>query len=99
MVHGKAVISVSVGSLVQNHWTSSVCVNWRFVEIHYFHHVQFQFLGIKFCFGSLVDCELLNVIRVDVGNLQESISLSTEESKVDKVCILKKTCPINAGLT
>ena len=57
--------------------------------VHHFDHVQFQFLGIKFCFGDLVDCELLDLIHVEVGSLQESIRLFAKDSKVDKVCILK----------
>ena len=91
LVHGKAVTSsVSIGSVAQNHWTSSVHLNRRLV--HHFDHVQFQFLGIKFCFGDLVDCELLDLIHVEVGSLQESIRLFAKDSKVDKVCILKTTC-------
>ncbi len=55
----------------------------RFIDN--FHCAQFKFAGIKLCFGNLVDCELLDLIRAEVGNLQESVSLFVEDSKVDKV--------------
>ena len=40
--------------------------------------------GKKFCFGDLVDCEFLNRIVVEVGNLQECVRLFNEDLQVDK---------------
>ena len=44
------------------------------------------FSGIKLCFGNSVDSELIDLIRTEVGNLQESVTLFHKDLK-DKVLI------------
>lgn len=48
----------------------------------------FQFSGIKLCLGNPVDYELLDLMRSEVGDLQESVKLFTEESTIEKVLII-----------
>ena len=43
-----------------------------------------SFSETKLCFGNLVDDQLLKLIRMEIGNLQESVTLFHQESK-DKV--------------
>jgi hypothetical protein len=55
-------------------------MSWYITDCH---HVQF--LGIRFCFGNLVDSDLLDLIHVEVGNLEKSVSLLAQDSKDEKV--------------
>ncbi|CAB4030434.1 Hypothetical predicted protein, partial [Paramuricea clavata] len=43
---------------------------------------------IKLCIGNPVDCELLDLIQTEVGNLQECVTLFNEDSKADKERLL-----------
>jgi hypothetical protein len=53
---------------------------------------RFYFAGISLCFGSPVDRELLDLVRIEVENLQESVKWFNEDSKKKKV---QKYCKVS----